>query len=315
MVKQVSANAGDFWDFAMSNDIDFQMGVTSTGTYSQGWGCTLPGGVNGQEDGRLRPATNERERILTPSTKDGLSKFKSNLTVESCHYYEGGIHTSFNAVTDPLITQQDDPRYPQKNDGNLGFLRSDALLSIIYVTNGPNPSYGEYPTPLKSTDFYYNSILAAKNFDETKLIISGFINDKNRDGGFQCPTAVGLSTRYKEMITKGGGLALAGCPEDWPLAMRTMASAAFGYRSCYSLTGQPNDSDNDGKISDKTTPPELQVSFEHAGGATERLESVTDRGQRNWEYLPETNQICFFPLSSPEPGTGIVVQYGIACLQ
>jgi len=315
-IKNVGANAKDFWDFATSNDIDFHLAVTTTGIQYTSWNCNQGAGIAGLEDGRLVPADNARKRIITPETPNGFDIFKKNITVDACQYYEGGIHTSYKAVTDPLATQDDDPRYPEKNDGNLGFLRSDAALSIIYVTNGPSTQYGEYPTPLKTTDFYYNSILSAKNFGEAKLSIHGFINDKDpRTGNSQCPSAPGIGTRYKDMIKKGGGLQLSVCPDDWSQAMRIMASAAFGYRSCFTLTGQPNDADGNGVISDKTTPPELQVSFEHAGGATERVESLTDRGQRNWEYDPTTNQVCFFPLSSPEPGTGIVMQYGIACLQ
>lgn len=305
-LKNLQTYASDFWDFAVANEIDFHLGVTTTGTEYDSWSCGAGVGILGLEDGRLVPVEGTRPRVVTPDTPNGFDVFKANLRQDACQYYEGGVYTSYQAVTEPMATSSDDPRYPEKNDGNLGFLRSDALLSIIYFTDGVDT----YPSPQKSTTFYYNSILAAKAFDESKLSIHGFINDKDQDGNSQCSSAAGLGTRYREMIQKGGGRQETVCPDDWSLAMRNMASAAFGFRSCFSLTGQPDDADGDGVISDTTVPPELEVRLNGA-----RFEATGSRGNRQWEFDAANNSVCFFPLSTPEPGTGIEMTYQVACIQ
>jgi hypothetical protein len=306
-LRDLKENISEFWDFAEANQIDYHIAATTTGTQYEYWSCDQGLGIGGMEDGRLVPVDGSQPRVYTPDTPDGFEKFKLTLSkVTNCQYYEGGVHTSYQAVTEPMATSQDDPRYPEKNDGNLGFLRSDALLSIIYFSD----NIDNYPQPNRSTTFYYNSILSAKSFQEHRVSIHGFINGRDRNGNNQCGSAAGLGTRYGEMITKGGGLQEKICPEDWSQAMRNMAAAAFGFRSCFSLTGQPGDADGDGKISDQTVPPELEVRLNGL-----RFEATGDRGNRQWEYLPDSNSVCFFPLSMPEPGTGIEMTYGVACIQ
>jgi hypothetical protein len=46
-----------------------------------------------------------------------------------------------------------------------------------------------------------------------------------------------------------------------------------------------------------------------------RFEAMGSRGNRQWEYDPASNRVCFFPLSMPEPGTGVEMTYGVACLK
>ena len=91
--------------------------------------------------------------------------------------------------------------------------------------------------------------------------------------------------------------------------MERIGTNAFGFKTRFFLTNQPEDADQDGRISDRVSPPEIEVFMNGT-----RVPSKNSRGSDVWEYNPETNAVDFYPLFVPEPGTQIEVTYKVACL-
>ena len=289
---QVSANLVAFLSFAQAQQIDFQLGVTTTGLDESG-GC--PGGVNGGEDGRLFPVDGTSPRILTPATPNLEDHWQSNVNVGVCHGSELGLEAAYRALSDPLINNGDDPRHPEPNDGNLGFLRRDAHLSIIFVSDEEDQSP-------QTTNFYYNFFLSLKGFRNANLFSAHAIVGDPATG---CATAEG-GDRYVDVASRSGGIFQSVCQADWSDSMETIGTAAFGFKTRFFLTNQPEDTDGSGIID---SPIELEVRFDGRP-----YPPIGPNGARRWEYVGAENSIDFYPLAVPEPGTQIEVRYRVACL-
>ncbi len=291
----IAANLDSFLDFAISQQIDFQIGVTTTGVTSGG-GC--PGGADGNEDGRLFPVDGSHPRILTPSTPDLAEHWAHNTSVGTCHFDEQGLEAAYRALTSPVIDSADDPRHPEPNDGNLGFLRRDAHLSMIFVSDEEDASD-------QTTNFYFAAFQQLKGARNDHLLsIHAIVGDPNTG----CNGAGGNASagdRYFDMVSRTNGVFQSICQADWAQALEDIGVGAFGFKTCFFLGNQPEDTDGNGVISEG----ELEVRLD--GRATP---STGNQGNRQWEYRADTNAVCFYPLAVPEPGTQIDVSYRVACL-
>ncbi len=289
----VAANSAAFLQFALAQQIDFQIGVTTTAV-TQGFGC--PGGADGNESGRLFPVDGTHPRILTNATADLEEHWAFNTQVGLCHGDEQGLEAAYMALSPPVIDNVDDPRFPQPNDGNAGFLRRDAHLSLIFVSDEEDQSP-------QSTNFYYNFFLSLKGFRNANLFSAHAIVGDPVTG---CATA-GAGDRYIDVATRSGGIFQSVCAADWSESMETIGTAAFGFKTRFFLTNQPEDTNQNGLVSD--TEGELEVRLD---GRV--YPAVGPRGDRRWEYVGDVNAIDFYPLAVPEPGSTVEVSYRVACL-
>jgi hypothetical protein len=294
----IANNLKPFLSFAQAQQIDYQIGVTTTGL-TPASGC--PGGANGGEDGRLFPVDNSRPRIITPNTPNMEAVWQANVAVGDCHGTEEGFEAAYRALHDPVIDNCDDPRHPEPNDGNCGFLRTEAHLSIIEVTDEADQSAG-------TVNFYYNAFLALKGFRNTHLFNYHAITGEKGTG---CHSGTGDAEAGDKLIgmvekTKGGVFQSI-CAPDWAVSLRAMSAAAFGFQTCFFLGNQPEDTNANGLISD--TEGEIEVRMNgHV------VASRAPQGQQIWQYSKDQIAVCFNPLSVPEPGTQIDVAYRVACL-
>jgi Abnormal spindle-like microcephaly-assoc'd, ASPM-SPD-2-Hydin/Flagellar-associated PapD-like len=140
--QSLGQNFAAFMSAALSGGIDYHIGVTTTGINrsSEDPPLVCAGGVGGGEAGRLFPADNSSPRIITPSTPNAAAVFAYNTTVGNCPQVERGFDAAYRALSPPLVDSVDDPRTSLANDGNAGFLRPDARLAIVFVSDEDDQS-------------------------------------------------------------------------------------------------------------------------------------------------------------------------------
>lgn len=283
--EEIAANLPSLLEYAQTQGTDFQIGVTTTGVYSEGGGC--PGGANGGEDGRLFPVDGSHPRILTRTTPDLAAHYAHNTQVGICHGNEQGLEAAYRALSSPVIDHADDPRHPAPNDGNAGFVRSDASLSIVFVSDDDDHS----PTRAGS---YYDHFLSLKGWDPSRVSVHAIVGMDET-----CEDIANVGERYLDVVARSGGRAHDICTDDWRATLRSIGTAAFATRDRFPLSGVPAETNGDGVIG----AAELDV----------RVNGFVVQANR-WSYDPAGNQVIFHPLARPEAGDQVEVRYRMACL-
>jgi hypothetical protein len=269
--EKLSQNFSSFMDFALQQQIDYHMAVTSTGTDSDRYCSSASDKINGQ----FMPLTGA-DRIITPQTVDPAKVFARNVKVgtDGCAT-EQGLEGAYRALSDPNI-----------NGTNAGFLRPDAYLSIIIVTDAEDQS--DFRTLDFYTDFFQNlkgprgaNMLSVSAVADTDAAVCAQTGVYTEGSGAQ---------RYIAMANRTGGIARSICLEDWADALQELGLAAFGYKSRFILNSEPD-------------PTSVKVYVDGM--------EVEESG--SWEYIQTSNSIDFLPTTIPPAGAKIDVSYTVAC--
>ncbi len=286
-----------FLHYALDNDLDFQVGVTTTGLEAAGTSIDCPGGVDGGEDGRLFPVDGSRPRILTPETPDLVGSWAGNVAVGTCSSAERGFDAAIRALTPPVIDSADDPRHPEPNDGNLGFLRGDAHLAVVFLTDEEEQS----GLPVQH---YFDRLASLKGVDRPdRLSIHALAGDP----GTGCNGSRGTARpgdRFAALAARAGGLFESVCVDDWSAPLQRIGAAAFGLQVRFPLTNDCADRDGDGSITDGDGEVEVLV-----GGSV--VPSDDAQGQRAWRYVD--GAIEFYWPHIPAAGRTVEVRCTPAC--
>ncbi len=261
-------NFGAFIQFANAQSLDYQIAVTTTDVSGNG-----PGG-------RFVPLTGDvTQRVVRPQTQPSPEDvFVRNVAVGSNGSgTEQGLQAAFLALSSPLLFGH-----------NAGFLRPDAVLSIVFVSDEADQS----PSSL---DFYANFFYAIKGFRNANLLsVSAIVGPPEGCTGPGGSAQYGA--RYTELAERTGGLVQSICTDDWSAALQRLSRTAFGLKSRFFLSNQP-------------VPSTMRVTIDGVPMPARSME-----GTLNWEYDPEVNSLNFTPLSAPEPGGQIEVSYTVECL-
>lgn len=278
--QSLGANFAAFMSSATASGVDYHIGVTTTGldASSGGW-SQCSGGAEGGESGRLFPVNNSSPRIITPQTPNAAGVFANNTHVGVCHWNEQGLEAAYRALSDPLLHSLDDPRTPQANDGNGGFLRDEARLAIIFVTD--EEDFSSQPVP-----FYETYFKTLKNNDPGKLSISAIAGPADLSS---CSTASSSGTRYIQLANSTGGVVESICTPNWADSLKKLSDTTFGPKRTFPLSDVPAD----------TTQIVVRVN------GTE----VTT----GWHYDGPSNSIVFDQGAAPAPGSYIEVNYPLGC--
>jgi hypothetical protein len=294
--QTLTNNLRPFLSIAMAQQIDFRIGVTTTGL-EPGGAC--PGGVGGGEDGRLVPVDGSRVRWIDPQTPNLEQVWFANYPVGACRSGPSRpLEAAVRALTPPLSDHADDPRHPEPNDGNGGFLRPDAHLSVIFITNRADESPG-------TVAGYLADLFALKPNRHWLMNLHAVSGDPGT--GCSRPgvaRAVPGDRLVWAVEHTDGGVFQSICEPDWSTAFREMSAEAFGFKTCFFLSYLPADLDGDGTILDA----DLEVRQD---GRV--IASRAPQGQQIWQYWMAGNAVCFNPLSVPEPGDEIRVRYTRTC--
>ncbi|MFY0523969.1 choice-of-anchor D domain-containing protein [Archangium gephyra] len=261
-----------FADAALGKGVDLHVAVTTTGIDEASAAC--PGGANGGEAGRFVPVDNSRPRILTNRTPGLASVLQQNVNVGQCAQVEQGFEAVRRALSPPLVNNADDVRTPPKNDGNLGFLRDEAALVVVFMGDEDDHSPD-------SVDTYVRFLRTRKGENQPQRMTIYAIAPTASG----CPTSGGAGTRYAEAASRTGGEVLSACAADYAPLLRSVATKAFSAQDRFPLSEPPD-----------------------AGSIAVRVNGTAVTG---WTYDGATNSVVFS--TAPAPGAKVEVYYRRAC--
>ena len=210
--SSLSANFDAFIRFADAQNIDYQMGVTTTDV------------DGGGPEGRLLPLSGTtQQRIVTPFTQPSPETvFGQNVNVGiNGSAFEQGLEAAYKALSPPHVFGH-----------NNGLLRADAVLSLIFVSDEEDQSPN-------NVDFYINFFLSIKGFRNTNLFTaSSIVGDS--PGGCNGPGGgADDGARYVQVAQRTGGVFQSICSSDWSRSLEDLSTSAFGFKSRFFLQNQP----------------------------------------------------------------------------
>lgn len=299
--ERIANNLPAFLSFTEQQKIDYQIGVTTTGTYPMNNGC--PGGAQGGEAGRLFPVDGSHPRILTPDTPNLEAHWKHNVDVGVCHGDEYAFEAAQLALSEPLINSIKSDHGTPWNDGNAGFLRPEAALSIILVMDEPERSVEELG---KTVDDYLEFFLSIKGHRSDSLLrIHGIVGPKQSN---PTPGCFLHNNAIQKAIDATGGTWMDLCTptsqlEKWEAGLKAMSEGAFGYATRFVLRGLPADANGDKLVNEN----DIEVLI----NGIER--PPYHAGSQVWTYDPLSNSIEFTPLFVPKPDSQLSVTYRNSC--
>jgi hypothetical protein len=277
----LAQNFSSFIQYAVTSQVDFQIGVTTSHFGSggavapdTGYLCRTDSTVNGSQcTGGTGP------KILTPSTPNLSTAFADLVRVgtngpgiESC------VEPAVRALTAPNIT---DPNI------NGGFLRPDAVLAVVCVTD--EEEQANLPISL-----YVNQLLNIKGTQRGNLFSYNVIGPFTAFAG--CP-ATPNGADHAELVRLTNGIREEICTPNWAVALENIGKGAFGFRTTFFLNGVP------------AMGNQVEVAVDG-----QSLPASDDRGARVWSYDSAINAVIFEPLYVPEPGKTLTISYRVACL-
>ncbi|MDF1562456.1 MAG: choice-of-anchor D domain-containing protein [Deltaproteobacteria bacterium] len=271
----LATNAPQLITYLDQQGVDYQMAVVSTDDTTAGVPPNIPG--------MMEPQARNRPHIVTPATPNPAATFAQNVQLgTNGSPNEVGMQVARLALTAPMITD------PAQNGG---FIRPDAYLSVIFVSDEPDFS----TDTVDNYQAFYEGIHGSGRPD--LFIASAFVGPPptptNPTGGCN---GNGMSAqaapRYWDIAGRTGGAQEALCSGNWTAAMQAIA-AGFGLVSRFPLSGTADASGT------------MSVWIIDAGGA--RTPAT------GWSYDAGANAIDFTAASVPQPGETVEVTYTTVC--
>lgn len=293
--SSIVGNFSSFIQFADAQALDYRLAVVSTDiegdVFGGGLPCPVPavgqrpvgvpqGACGYFADGNDTGALNPDWRLVTPDEQPSAEAAFTAIASQGINgsANETGLAAAYQALSAPLI-----------NGWNQGFLRPDAYLAIIFLSDEPDFSTG-------TVDFYVNFFKAIKGFRNTNLFSASAIVG---DAGQGCNGAggnAGGGDRYIEVANQTGGIFESICTSSWSNSLQNLGLNVFGYKSRFFLSNTP-------------VAGTVEVSVDGVPVAQQAAS-----GQVRWSYDSANNALNFAPLAIPEPGSEIVVRYVAECL-
>ncbi|MDP3153126.1 MAG: choice-of-anchor D domain-containing protein [Archangium sp.] len=206
----LATNFAAFMSSAATSNGNWHIGVTTTDIFTKK-------GV--LERTSTNPAT------LTPTTPNVASLFAQKVQVGTTGAgYEQALAAMSLAITNP-----------NRTGANAGFLRTDAALAVVIVTDAVEQS----PNSVGS---YLATLRAAKG-NRSELVSVSVV------GPFTPPSATCFTegtvdpSRFQAAITSTGGVRSDICTQDWATDLQTISRSVFGARRVFELTSTARGTD------------------------------------------------------------------------
>lgn len=220
---RLAENFQNFIRVFVEADVSYHIGVVST-TLAEpvnigDWDCTWEEIDAMPEDGELSGPL-----VIANGTPDAERHFADVVDVGVCGSgSEMGLHASWVALTDRI-----------QDDTNLGFLREDAALSVIYVSDEEDSS----PEPVW---VYVNELRALKSpaLGRDAVTLSALAAQETPN---DCPAEVIEAvpgTRAIEAARLTGGVSADICEEDFSGIVEELSLNASRLRTRFELSAMP----------------------------------------------------------------------------
>jgi hypothetical protein len=281
----LAANFASFISYATSANVDYQIGITTTTTSDQecipGYGCVAV--TSFAWGGKLRRDA-AGSYILKNNTPNVAAKFGQMVNVgTNGSGTEQGLETAVMALTPPVIAAE-----------NLGFLRPDANLAIVVVSDAGDQS----PQPVS---YYQNRLINVKGFSRLSMFTFNNIGPYLASAPTGCTyDGGGDPARYGSLVTYTSGVRDEICTTSWATTLQQLGRTVFGFRTQFFLGNVPDLSGGQ-TITITINGNPVAVSPTCAGSTTPAC------------YDSTTNSITFTPTTTPGPGQAMSVTYSVAC--
>jgi hypothetical protein len=182
------------------------------------------------------------------------------------------------ALKDPLI-----------NTYNAGFLRTDAALAIVMVSDEEDHSS-------RAVSFYENFFRNIKGFQNSGMFSFSAIVGTQAGGCNGSGGQADYAPRYIQVAQNTGGVVESICNANWGQTLANIGLNSFGLKRQFVLS---------------SAPVEATISVEVNGMMVPRQ---TPGGTMRWEYEASSNSVIFQTGSVPQAGASIAITYSVHCL-
>ncbi len=264
----LAQNFATFIGFADSLGIDYQTAVTTTE-------------VNNLDSAGKIWACNGFDKIIRSTDPNRVPAFECAVAVSnppngnlppnegSSGEKEAGLGAAKLALSTPLVDHE-----------NAGFLRFDASLAVIIVSDEEDQSDG----PVESYATFFRNIKG----DENLVSVSAIAGDVPNG----CPTA-DAGARYQMAALSLNGQFESICAQSWTNMLMNIGFDAFTRRTSWPLSREAE-------------PGTITV---RVGGAT-----VPQGATDGWTYDAASNSVAFHGNGVPPDGASIEITYQVVCL-
>jgi hypothetical protein len=279
--QALANNFSSFINWATSLDVDFQLGVIATEVNeSEADKGNPPRDIH---PGVLVNAPN-RPKIITNSTTDIEAAFIDNVRIGECcsDEQEAGLEAAWMALSPPNIN---DPTM------NLGFLRDDAKLYIICVSDEDDQSKG-------APDFYVDVFSSIKGYRNTAWMkVSAIVGPDPKP---ESCSAFEAGVSYLRVQQETGGIFESICTSNWAQALSNLGIDAFDAIREWALSRPANANTISVTVNGQSVPE----------ASCDNCDTCPD----GWVYYPASNSVCFGSDYIPEKGAEVIIDYEASCL-
>jgi hypothetical protein len=253
-------NLQSFLTYAQTAMVDYHIAVTTTDVDVSTAGQFVRGGG---------------AAIITPQTANASQVFQRNTAIGTGGSSdEQGLEAAYLALTDPNLS-----------GANAGFLRQDAALAVIVVSDEEDFSN-------RQVSFYESFFRNLKGFqNQSQFSFSAIVTPR---GG--CSNGASDGLRYIQIAQATGGVVESICTANWGNTLSNIGLNTFGLRSRFNLTAQP-------------VPSTIAVTVNAMPSPM-----VTPGGVMQWRYDAPTNAVVFNTGYVPTANSIIEITYTVACL-
>ena len=283
MIQEQAEIAEQFGNFIGMMDssgsaIDFHAGIVTTDMDD-----------DNPKRGMMVASATDPAPFITRDTANYVQEFQSRVMVGTDGSdMEKGLEAAWVALTEPFIS-----------DANNGFLRDEAILSVIFVSDENDCSdQGALPADSDGLTCYdmMDRLVPIKDFvqdyrtlkDDASLVVASAIVGPDVVDG--CDNTW-PGTRYRAVAGAMGGIVASICEQDFSGIMSELGISAAGIRTSFGLTY-----------------PAVLESIDVWVDDTQVLND-SDNG---WTYDSSTYYLTFAEAAIPPRGSVITVSYEIA---
>ncbi|MCO4745297.1 MAG: hypothetical protein KC912_10960 [Proteobacteria bacterium] len=217
---RLGQNFSQFISWFVDGNIDYQIAVTTTSITPSNEQCSAAELARIPPPGQL-----VQDTIITAATPDAATVFNSLVNVGTCgSASEMGLEAGRLALSEPNLS-----------GANAGFLRPEASLSMIFVSDEQDGS----PLPVNE---YINHFFGVKGQRERDIFNASALAITD---GTACGTTipVGESTRYVDVARQTSGVLGNLCDDDFEHIVTELSLNASRMRDTFFLSANPNPED------------------------------------------------------------------------